>query len=281
MKLNLLIESAEIRLKQILEDFFISIYDENLLPSHGLDHHRRVWQYAKELLLLLSEYDIPTGNATPENLVIASYLHDIGMSEEPGEKHGFHSRELCRRFLEKHEFDITGYRAVLDAIENHDNKKYNSDKKEYNLLSILSVADDLDAFGFTGVFRYAEIYLARDVELRNLGSLVATNAKGRFENFRNLFGFSQELSGRHLERFDILINFCDDYSKESASYDFEVHNPEGNCGVVQIISRILKGKALLKEVLSNPTGFSNDEVTCHFFRALENEINFIGNSSGI
>ena len=29
--------------------------------------------------------------------------------------------------------------------------------------TILSVADDLDAFGFTGIYRYLEIYLTRGI----------------------------------------------------------------------------------------------------------------------
>ena len=49
MELSGIIESAEKQYKQILEEFFISVYDESLLPSHGIDHHRRVWKYSKEL----------------------------------------------------------------------------------------------------------------------------------------------------------------------------------------------------------------------------------------
>ena len=48
-----IIESAEKQYKQILEGFFISVYDEKLLPSHGIDHHRRVWNYSKELLKII------------------------------------------------------------------------------------------------------------------------------------------------------------------------------------------------------------------------------------
>jgi len=50
MNLSRPIESAELKYKQILEDFFISIYDDNSLTSHGIDHHRRVWNYSKGLL---------------------------------------------------------------------------------------------------------------------------------------------------------------------------------------------------------------------------------------
>ena len=50
MNLTASIESAELKFKQILEDFFVSVYDEKNLLSHGIDHHRRVWNYARELL---------------------------------------------------------------------------------------------------------------------------------------------------------------------------------------------------------------------------------------
>jgi len=52
MDLNGSIESAEKKYKQILEDFFISVYTEKHLSSHGIDHHRRVWNYAKDLIRL-------------------------------------------------------------------------------------------------------------------------------------------------------------------------------------------------------------------------------------
>jgi hypothetical protein len=41
MNLNGIIESAELQFKQILEEFFIAVYDEKSLSSHGIDHHRR------------------------------------------------------------------------------------------------------------------------------------------------------------------------------------------------------------------------------------------------
>jgi HD superfamily phosphodiesterase len=55
MNLTGTIESAERKFKQILEEFFIGAYDDRYLSSHGIDHHRRVWNYAKELLPLLAD----------------------------------------------------------------------------------------------------------------------------------------------------------------------------------------------------------------------------------
>ena len=88
MNLTAFIESAELRFKQVLEDFFVSVYDEKNLYSHGIDHHRRVWHYAKELLTtrLLQSKLRPA--CDPSKLIIACYLHDIGMSLEHGPRHG-------------------------------------------------------------------------------------------------------------------------------------------------------------------------------------------------
>ena len=41
---------------------------------------------------------------------------------------------------------------------------------------MLSVADDLDAFGFTGIYRYSEIYLMRGINPNQLGHLIIENA---------------------------------------------------------------------------------------------------------
>ena len=75
------------------------------------------------------------------------------------------------------------YKDVLETIENHDNKDYPQAAEGISaLLNVLSVADDLDAFGFTGIYRYSEIYLARGINPLKLGNLIRENAAGRFEN---------------------------------------------------------------------------------------------------
>jgi HD superfamily phosphodiesterase len=101
MNLTGTIESAEKQFKQILEDFFISVYNENSLSSHGIDHHRRVWNYSKELLKLFPLKNPAQISRLPTELIITSYLHDIGMSVDPGIRHGKHSKNLCIQFLSK------------------------------------------------------------------------------------------------------------------------------------------------------------------------------------
>jgi HD superfamily phosphodiesterase len=88
MNISEIVNSAENQYKQILEDFFISVYSEKSLSSHGIDHHRRVWNYSKELLSAIPSEKTPDFLKLPANLIIASYMHDIGMSVDPGIKHG-------------------------------------------------------------------------------------------------------------------------------------------------------------------------------------------------
>ncbi len=49
-------------------------------------------------------------------------------------------------------------------------KDYTSKRGSNDLLTVLSVADDLDAFGFAGIYRYSEIYLMTGYKPQSIGS---------------------------------------------------------------------------------------------------------------
>jgi HD superfamily phosphodiesterase len=272
MDLKLAVESAEYQLKQILERFFITHYDENSLPSHGIDHHRRVWRNARDLFLCLAEDNRVDDLSLPLKLIVASYLHDIGMSVDRGVKHGRHSRELCNRFLIENNLGFTEFEKVLDAIENHDNKEYKTIARNHDLLTILSVADDMDAFGFSGIFRYAEIYLARGIEIRNLGNLIKENAAVRFENFINTFGFLQELVLKQRIRYKTLEDFYDKYNSLSPSYEFSFQKPYGYCGVIEIFVMMLNEKKSLNDTIEENRFHPTDPVISWFFNGLAGEL---------
>jgi HD superfamily phosphodiesterase len=272
MDLKTSVESAEIQLKQILESFFISHYDENSLPSHGIDHHRRVWKNAAELLLFLAEKKLVDDDRLPVKLLIASYLHDIGMSVEKGVRHGRYSRELCNVFFSENGIDANSLADVLDAIENHDNKEYTTKISKYNLLSILSVADDLDAFGFSGIFRYAEIYLARGIDFHDLGTLIQQNAVTRYNNFVNTFGFLEDMKLKQKARLDILNQFYDCYNELAPSYEFKLTKPSGYCGVIEIFAGMSENKKVLKDIIAENLNRHDDSVMRWFFNGLASEI---------
>ncbi|MCX6327177.1 MAG: HD domain-containing protein [Bacteroidia bacterium] len=272
MNLTVSIESAELQFKQILEEFFISVYDEKSLSSHGIDHHRRVWSYAKELCSLLAERNMSDDLTSPFKLIIACYLHDIGMSVDRGIRHGHHSREICTRFLEKNNLKISDFDDVLQAIENHDNKEYITSAGKLNLLTILSVADDLDAFGFTGIYRYSEIYITRGIKPEKIGHLIRENAGKRFDNFAKTFGFADELVQKHKKRYEILDNFFNEYNDQVNSYQFGGPHPSGYCGVVEVILELHNNKTGIKDIYQKPKKYLHDPVICWFLDGLASEL---------
>jgi hypothetical protein len=275
MNLTGLIELAEKKFKQILEEFFISVYNEKSLSSHGIDHHRRVWSYSKELLQLIPYKNTLHFFHLPSKLILASYLHDIGMSVDPGVNHGKQSRDLCSQFLVRYNLPENDYHDVLEAIEYHDNKDYNTNTPVNDLLTLLSVSDDLDAFGFTGIFRYSEIYLTRGIDPENMGHLIRENAERRFSNFTKTFGTFNEIVQKHKKRYEILDNFFNKYNKQVPSYHFGTKNPSGFCGVIEIILFMLNNKLQLNNFYVEPKKKSSDPSIRWFFVELKKELSSI------
>ena len=271
MNLTITIESAENKYKQILEDFFISVFDEKSLSSHGIDHHRRVWLYAKELLTILAEQKPLQDFQLPSKLIIASYLHDIGMLIEAGIRHGKYSRDICVQFLMQNNLFVDDYLEVLNAIENHDNKDYTGDSEVNDLLKILSAADDLDALGFMGIFRYTEIYLMRGIHPENIGFLIKDNAVRRFKNFTRTFGFDKKFIGKHKKRYEILNSFFEEYNEQISSYKFGSKHPTGYCGVIEMFIYILNNKLSLKDICWETNKYLNDPVISWYLDRLSSE----------
>jgi HD superfamily phosphodiesterase len=272
MKITGTIESAEKQYKQILEDFFISVYNEKSLSSHGIDHHRRVWNYSKELLELIPLKNIAKTSQLASELIIASYLHDIGMSVDPGVKHGGHSRDLCVQFLIKNNLPQNDWQVVLEAIENHDNKDYTSNTSMNELLKILSVADDLDAFGYTGIFRYSEIYLTRGIDPKKIGYMIRENAEKRFGNFVKAFGSDSAIVQKHKERYNILYDFFSKYNEQLPNYHFGESNPSGFCGMIEIILFMMNNGLQLKNFFTEQEKYSKDPVILWYFSELASEL---------
>jgi len=271
MSLSAIIKAAEDQYKQILEDFFISVYDEKSLPSHGLDHHRRVWEYAKEILELLPSDNLRF-SVLPSRLIVACYLHDIGMSVDRGERHGRQSRVFCTMFLVKNNLSESTWEDVLEAIENHDKKEYEDKSENNDLLTILAVSDDLDAFGFIGIYRYIEIYLIRRTDPMKIGYLIRENAETRFENFEETFSVLRPLIAKHKQRFKIIDNFFSKYNEQLTSYRFGTNNPTGYCGVLELILNMVINNAELKEFLEEKSRFRDDLVITWFIEGLKHEL---------
>lgn len=265
------IRKSEKKYLDRLERFFLNNWGSTNLFSHDLSHHRRVWKYAKDLLLSANNHNVTEENFT-DKLIIACYLHDIGMSVDSGARHGKLSRDICEQFLIKNNLSVIEFSDALVAVENHDDKE-DKDKLGKNLLLIfLSAADDLDAFGYIGIYRYAEIYLMRGINPSEIGYLIKANASGRFEYFSRMFRDDDALIEKHRKRYEILDRFFSDYNNQAVSYSFGNINAEGACGVIDILDGLVKTGANPAGLFISLSEESGNTVISSFFSELLHEL---------
>ena len=141
-----------------------------------------------------------------------------------------------------------------------------------DLLRILSVSDDLDAFGYIGIFRYSEIYLTRSVIPEKLGFLILENVEKRFANFVKTLHSETAIVQKHRKRYDIIRNFFKEYNEQLPSYHFGTLNPSGYCGVVENILLIMNNKLQLKNFFIESDKYSDDPMILSYFAELEKEL---------
>jgi HD superfamily phosphodiesterase len=274
MPLSDKIASSEAKYRNILEEFFVKIYDDSYLPSHGIDHHRRVWKYAKEILVQLESQGFEVSQSLTDQLIISCLLHDSGLSVNQGVSHGIEGRKICERFLMEHSLPFDSFSEALHAIENHDNKEYLIINKPDDLLTILSVADDLDAFGYIGIYRYLEIYITRGKPFKELGHLIIENGETRYRHFLGLYGFESMLVQKYTVKYDTFISFFDSYNQQALYYNFDNQSINGHCGIAEIIAQrinIPDGKS--------QTNYHYDPVIQHFFYELNSELSDLGHKN--
>lgn len=190
---NELAVRAEDKWKDQVIQYASELYKDQWIPSHNLAHHERVWLNACKLSEEIKSED----ELYYEKLLLACYFHDLGLLFDKSEIHGKISRDLCQEFLakntEKVSFDVS---IVLEAIEKHDNKDVQTDRLDNLVYQVLMAADDLDAFGAIGVYRYIEIYLVRGLETDKIAGNILSNASNRRNNlllFSEKLPFAKEL----------------------------------------------------------------------------------------
>ena len=270
--MNHLIASAESKYIKLLESFFLETGGK-IVYSHNLGHHRRVWNNAKELLAANSNNGNPVSGKLAETLLIGCYLHDLGMCIDAGSVHGSLSADLCRQFLSRNGLAENDFPGLIRAIETHDRKEYRSASDPGNPATLLSVADDLDAFGYIGIYRYAEIYLARHIPRSELGFRILENSANRFANFSHVFADSPDLILKHRQKFLILRNFYDDYNIRQKTEGFEEKNISGHWGVICLISEMLTNNINPEDEPSVAAPYQNDQIIFSFFKNLISDLN--------
>jgi hypothetical protein len=194
------------------------------------------------------------------------------MSVDSGVKHGKHSSELCFRFLRENNFQVNDFTDVLNAIEYHDNKDYSDNSIQDDLLKILSVSDDLDAFGIAGIYRYAEIYITRGVSYKSLGNRIIENAEKRFRNFLEVQGLNEEFIEKHRLRYNVLTDFFTGYNEQLKSYSFGSAYPAGYCGVIELIADMVEKKAEPKKFYKCVEKYHQDQIIRWYFLELNTNL---------
>ena len=184
---NDFIIAAENKYRNILTEECRRIFAGTDMPSHDQFHHERVWENASLLLRNLFDAGMADDPYLAEKAIIASFFHDTGLTLNRGADHGRESRMLCSTFLESTDFTSGEKKEILDAVERHDDKDYPVSSDPSSLAAIISVADDMDAFGRNGIERYTEIYSMRGVSPVEMPRLVIANVMSRLRHLETTY----------------------------------------------------------------------------------------------
>jgi hypothetical protein len=190
------------------------------IPSHDETHSLRVWFYACQLFLSLEQHNIIPRLEDIEKAIIAIFFHDLGMSESLRPEHGIISRRKCEGFFKKNNLTKPeGFSKILDAIEYHDDKTYREfvfkdELSKTDVLTVLCISDDLDAFGLVGVYRFWEIYSLRQIPEKMIPLKALSSLENRFDNFSKGFSFLNDFFENQKSRFLRTRNFFSVLSNE-------------------------------------------------------------------
>ena len=261
-----------------------SCFQPTFLPSHDHTHHLRVWKTGSRLLREIAWIREDLDPGLVEGLLIASLFHDAGMHRSTGPDHGKWSRELCAEYFRNEpQPHPARWEEILDAIERHDLKTPEvypelSSSAPPGILGLLSLADDLEAFGIIGIYRYIEIYLARRTPLAELGIRVLANASARYSHLRRAFGDTSLSAGNYREKYNELVDFFDGYNQQWVAgwgHTRLVH--WGHQGVVRAIVELVLEKRIHPEQL-HPVSDRNTTFVSGFFKRLHDEMETESNS---
>jgi hypothetical protein len=215
-----------------------------------------------------------------ERLIIAVFFHDTGLTRTLDASHGKESREICRSFLDRFStLSAESRDAILEAVEKHDDKSYAESvpsrmKLPDEILTILAVCDDLDAFGAIGVFRYLEIYVRRGIPMESLAVTVIDNLGNRFMNLTKHYGQLASFIQEQEKRCRYTLNFFRALDEQI------VQNPDlsvekGPVAVVNILlEKVLHHKIHFTRFPGNP---GSDDFGIKYFQDLQFELSLTDN----
>lgn len=186
------------------------IFATAAIPSHDHLHHERVWENASQLLERLYAGGMVTGSDMAEKAIIAAFFHDTGLTVNRGSDHGRESRHICSEFLKSLSMGDADCLEILDAVEKHDDKAYTGQSDPSSLAAIISVADDMDAFGETGIGRYEEIYSMRGIPASDMPGMIIENINSRLRHLESTYGIFPDLVDEMREKSQRVISYFRD-----------------------------------------------------------------------
>ena len=242
-EINIWIGRAEDTWLNVLHDHVESLFQKGTLRSHDHTHHRRVWNLCKALMREISRFNSRMDQSLVEGVLIAALFHDVGMASSIREDHGRLSRERCEQWFRETGRDLPErYGEILRAIELHDRKDdqiygaFDPDSTP-EILAILSVADDLEALGTIGIYRYAEIYVRRGIPAEDLGTRILNNAEIRFEKLAQACSLCPRLLEKYRKEYDVLNDFYERYNRQLKDKGNTDRVKTGPLGVINYIRR--------------------------------------------
>ncbi len=270
------INSSELKWLKPLYKHSKFIFEKTHLPSHDAEHHLRVWLYCRGLLIELHKAGIKTTHDTIDKAIVTCFFHDAGLTMDMGEQHGFLGRKICEDFFNQNpHLQVPDLVEVLDAIEKHDDKS----KKEVTattsytmktILKLISAADDLDALGYIGVFRYIEIYLKRGIPDKEIPKKVTINLRNRFSNFLNTYSGLHKYADRQKIRYKEVFDF---FTELDSLFYQETEITDNQVAVFKVLKDCLVERKLgIIETIEETFTTNTKGYALWYFSKLRNEL---------
>jgi len=273
------ISNAEEKWLKISREYLEEKFRNTFLPSHDLKHHLRTWGYARSILIELSRFQTGIDDSIAEAALLATLFHDTGMIQTHDSHHGEISKKYYLDFLKTCKMDFPAlHDDILQAIEIHDHKdeyvytpfSFNS---QPDILTLTSIADDMDALGTIGIYRYAEIYMHRHINHKSLGVRIMENASTRFNNFSKASMLLPGIVIRSKVRYQQLINFYDQYNQQILLETDPETVLSGHIGVINYINEFcVRGTTRPENIPETLKFYSVGNFITDFFADLSKEL---------
>lgn len=253
-----------------------SIFANVSLPSHDLQHHIRVWLHCRGLLIELHKAGLTITEQLIENALIACFFHDVGLTKTLDEQHGAEGAALCKQYISQiADLSDTQKTSIVKAVELHDDKsvKQHPVTKPDDMLNLgllVSTADDLDALGHIGVFRYTEIYLKRGIGIDQLPRKVMANVRNRFTSFTNAYSSLHRYSDRQRQRYREIMDF---FTKLEGEITQGVSTYDSAYSVVSLLEeKLVKQLNSIEQTIEYALNTLTASYPLTFFKRLQSEL---------